>query len=102
MKMDIPLNILELLQIQFHKVIDSRVKDLMHKNGNVYPNLKEYNGKETYHAINGMYGGFSYYIEKKGNNYVLYCDSWSRICGGSGQKHKITINSFDLIDEGFV
>lgn len=70
--MDIPLNILELLQIQFHKVIDSRVKDLMHKNGNVYPNLKEYNGKETYHAINGMYGGFSYYIE--GNNYVLYCD----------------------------
>lgn len=65
MKMDIPLNILELLQIQFHKVIDSRVKDLMHKNGNVYPNLKEYNGKETYHAINGMYGGFSYYIEKR-------------------------------------
>lgn len=63
--MDIPLNILELLQIQFHKVIDSRVKDLMHKNGNVYPNLKEYNGKETYHAINGMYGGFSYYIEKR-------------------------------------
>lgn len=100
--MDIPSNILELLQIQLHKVIDSRVKDLMHKNGNVYPNLKEYNGEETYHAINGMYGGFSYYIEKEGNNYVLYCDSWSRICGGSGQKHKITINSFELIDEGFV
>lgn len=100
--MDIPSNILQLLEIQFHKVIDSRVKNLMHKNDNIYPDLKNYDGKKTYHAIVGMYRGFNYYIEQEGDNYVLYCDCWSRICGGSGQTHRITINSFELIDEGFV
>lgn len=100
--MNIPPNILQLLQIQFHKVIDSRVKNLMHENDNTYPILKDYDGKEIYHAIAGMYGGFNYYIKKEDNEYVLYCSSWSRICGGSGQTHRITINSFELIDEGFV
>lgn len=100
--MDIPQDILQLLQIQFHKVIDSRVKSLMNENNNTYPNLNDYDGKETYHPISGMYGGFSYYIKKEDNEYILYCSSWSRVCGGSGQKHKITVNSFELIEEGFV
>ncbi|CAO3647640.1 unnamed protein product [Cunninghamella blakesleeana] len=100
--MDIPQDTLQLLQVQFNEVIDSRVKELMEKDYNSYPDLKNYDGKEVYHAIGGMYGGFSYHIKKEGDEYILYCTSASRVCGGSGQTHRVTTSSYELIDEGFV
>ena len=35
-------------------------------------------------------------------DFVLDVDSWSRIVGGSGQHHIITVDKCELIDEGFV
>jgi hypothetical protein len=52
--------------------------------------------------IDGMYGGFSYWIELERDEPILHTKSWSRIVGGSGQYHIITPNGIRLIDEGFV
>lgn len=49
-----------------------------------------------------MFGGFSYTITYKDDHYELMTDSWCRVCGGSGQTHRITAKSAELIDEGFV
>ncbi len=46
----------------------------------------------------GMYGGFNMSIEVDG----LIVSSWSRVVGGSGQRHAITERGCELVEEGFV
>jgi hypothetical protein len=49
-----------------------------------------------------MYGGFSYWFELKNDELELISESWSRIAGGSGERHIINKNGCILVDEGFV
>jgi hypothetical protein len=45
-----------------------------------------------------MYGRFSYWWEEK----TLITESWRRIVGGSGKRHKIAAEGIELLEEGFV
>ncbi|WP_030263827.1 hypothetical protein [Streptomyces sp. NRRL B-24484] len=48
--------------------------------------------------IPGMYGGFNYRLEDES----LIVESWSRVVGGSGRRHRVTADGATLIAEGFV
>eukprot|EP01099_Mayorella_cantabrigiensis_P002225 TRINITY_DN1988_c0_g1_i1.p1 TRINITY_DN1988_c0_g1~~TRINITY_DN1988_c0_g1_i1.p1 ORF type:complete len:106 (-),score=28.29 TRINITY_DN1988_c0_g1_i1:125-442(-) len=105
--MSCPLDTLATLQKQFNSVIDQVVGDLMKKNGNEYPDLKKTNlvpnsEDRIYHAIAGYYGGFNYKLVKDEKEWWIDTESWSRVCGGSGIRHKITVNSVEVLEEGFV
>lgn len=39
---------------------------------------------------------------KKNDNPLLVTKSWCRIAGDSGQKHEISIEGCNLVEEGFV
>lgn len=52
--------------------------------------------------VPGMYGGFGYALRTDGDAAVLVSSSWSRVVGGSGQRHEITANGCMLVEEGFV
>ncbi|MBZ5790800.1 ankyrin repeat domain-containing protein [Burkholderia contaminans] len=53
-------------------------------------------------AVPGMYGGFDYALHADRDAALLVSSSWSRVAGGSGQRHDITANGCTLVDEGFV
>ncbi|MBN3747772.1 ankyrin repeat domain-containing protein [Burkholderia sp. Se-20373] len=53
-------------------------------------------------AVPGMYGGFDYALRTDGAAAVLVSKSWSRVVGGSGQRHEITAHGCTLVEEGFV
>jgi hypothetical protein len=55
-------------------------------------------GARAWFPIPGMYGGFSIALRR---NY-LDVESWSRVVGGSGQAHVITVEDTVLVAEGFV
>ena len=101
----------KLLNIQknFHAIIMKRAGDLVEKNHLVLPNisvlLSEEFDDEIYFAIPGMYGGFNFKLEwnsEKTEISALITESWSRVCGGSGQRHRCTEIGFTLEEEGFV
>lgn len=54
-------------------------------------------GTNLWFPIPGMYGGFS--IEMRRG--YLDVESWSRIVGGSGQAHVVTVEGPTLVAEGF-
>ena len=54
-----------------------------------------------YFSVAGMYGGFSYSLFDL-DGPTLITDSWSRIVGGSGERHHITANEVSLVERGFV
>ena len=47
-----------------------------------------------YVGIDGMYGGFQYTFDASEDVLKLIVESWSRIIGGSGQKHIVTPEGF--------
>lgn len=49
-----------------------------------------------------MYGGFSYRLAVQDQQVALITESWCRVVGGSGQRHKITDQGIELLEEGFV
>lgn len=49
--------------------------------------------------VPGMYGGFSYWGQLEGG---LIVESWSRLVGGSGERHQVTADGHVLVDRGFV
>ncbi len=59
-------------------------------------------GNESWFAVQGMYGGFSYSLVEAEQGPVLDVSSWSRIVGGSGKRYKISATSIELVEEGFV
>lgn len=54
--------------------------------------------QRLWYPVPGMYGGFS--IARREHH--LYVESWSRVAGGSGQAHVVTIAGAELVDSGFV
>lgn len=92
------------LEERFHALIQSRLeefgvplpKDLPHLEG-----LRATKQNPGWFDVDGMYGGFSYYLLSSESPAKLIVESWSRIIGGSGQRHLITQNSTELVEAGF-
>jgi hypothetical protein len=47
-----------------------------------------------------MYGGFLYRLDPAGERSSLDVESWCRVCGGSGQHHRITAAGSVLLEDG--
>lgn len=60
--------------------------------------LTELTEPRMFFPVPGMYGGFRYELD--GDSLVT--ESWSRVVGGSGRRHRITARSTELVAEGFV
>lgn len=58
--------------------------------------------ERPYLAVDGMYGGFTYWLEETGGGKQLIVESWSRVIEGSGLRHSITPAGVTLLDRGFV
>jgi hypothetical protein len=101
----VPAETLSLIQRHFHHVIVGREGGLVERHRLRLPELEpllELDGRKTWFAVPGMYGGFSYWLTGAGTDATLISESWSRIAGGSGQRHEITAAGSRMVEEGFV
>ncbi|KQT91217.1 hypothetical protein ASG60_21510 [Methylobacterium sp. Leaf469] len=103
----VPAGVLTTIQACFHDVIRGRAADLVDRARlrlpELAPLLEMPPGEEpTWFAVPGMYGGFAYELYSDGVESVLISTSWSRVVGGSGQKHEIMSSGSRLVEQGFV
>jgi hypothetical protein len=104
-KHDIPGQVLCDIQRHFHKVIRGRVDELVQKQALRLPELEillEFDRGNFWFPVPGMMGGFSFWLDADGPNAKLIAESWSRMVGGSGERHEITRDGSTLTEEGFV
>lgn len=97
----------EVLAIQghFHALIQSRAADLIREHNVSLPKLSHplpRSEDKGWFAVPGMYGGFSFWFDSDEARATLLVESWSRVVGGSGQRHAITPLGSTLTDQGFV
>jgi hypothetical protein len=93
------------IQSHFHEVIRGRIEEALPDNGLLLPELRpllELERPRMWFPVPGMYGGFSFWLESTGVAARLVSESWSRVEGGSGQRHEITSAGSRLVAEGFV
>jgi hypothetical protein len=101
----VPMGVLLKVQSHFHVVIRRRVDELVQEHQLQLPELEpllELDDAEMWFPVPGMYGGFSYRLETFGVNAKLVTESWCRVAGGSGQRHKINSRGRQLDAVGFV
>jgi hypothetical protein len=104
-KTQVPHDALQKIQQHFHEIIGGRIGELGVKAGLRLPELEpmlEIEQPRMWFPVPGMYGGFSYWLEGERENARLISESWCRVAGGSGQRHKITSQEGILVDEGFI
>jgi hypothetical protein len=97
----VPTDLLAALQKHFHEVIRGRVADLVDGEQLRLPELDvltELEKPEMWFGVPGMYGGFRYALDGA----ALVVESWIRVVGGSGERHRITADGAVLTDHGFV
>lgn len=84
---------------QLHALIRSRVAELADKVE--LPTMAEIKDGDDpfWFPVPGFYGGFSITVT---SDTELDVSSWCRVVGGSGQRHKVTPDAFELLEEGFV
>ena len=96
----------EQMQRYFHVVILGTAKDLVDEHElrlpELTPLLELEEGTSVHFSVPGMHGGFSYWLAGSEDRIKLVTESWCRVSEGSGQRHEITPNSCNLVDEGFV
>ena len=95
------------IQKHFHEVILGRICQMTPPPRNLsLPTLDETTptsgAKPAWLPVPGMHGGFSYWFDLAGEHPKLITESWSRVCGGSGQRHEIDASGSQLTAEGFV
>jgi hypothetical protein len=101
----VSLDELGLIEWHFHEVICGRADQLVLDEQLRLPELEpllELEMPTVYFPVPGMYGGFLYTLEAEGANPRLVVESWCRVAGGSGQRHVITADGFELVAEGFI
>jgi hypothetical protein len=101
----VPSEVLLKIQAHFHEVIRGRIDEPLPENGLRLPELEpllELKRPHMWFPVPGTYGGFSYWLESTGDAARLVSESWSRVEGGSGQRHEITSAGSRLVAEGFV
>ena len=59
-------------------------------------------GQPTWFPVDGMYGGFAFWLTWSEEQPTLHSRSWCRVVDGSGQYHVITPLEIRLIEQGFV
>ncbi len=99
------VGVLLTIQAHFHEVIRERAGKLVDQNQLRLPVLEpllELDRPEMWFPVPGMYGGFSFRLERVGVEAELVSESWCRIVDGSGQKHVVTSKGSTLVEEGFV
>ena len=105
LKHRVPHGVLLNIQSHFHEVIRGRIDRKLPDHGLRLPELEpllELDRPQMWFPVPGMYGGFSYRLESPGVEAKLISESWSRVVGGSGQRHEITSEGGRLVVEGFV
>ena len=101
----VPEDTLQAIERHFHEVIRGRAATLIDEHNLTLPKLATLLAdaeSKAWFPIPGMYGGFSYWLEGEGDQTKLVTSSWSRVVGGSGQRHEITAAGSRLVEEGFV
>jgi hypothetical protein len=96
---------LRAIEKHFHALIQERAGDLIIEHKVQLPRLAPPLGSESSKAwfpVPGMYGGFSYWLEDGSTPAKLMVESWCRVVSGSGERHEVTVDGYQLIDEGFV
>lgn len=104
-KHDVPPEVLAKVQTHFHTMVRERASQLIEKYALRLPELSvmlELETPDMSFPVPGMYGGFYYRLVAPGAEAKLVCESWSRVVGGSGQRHEITADGCTLVAEGFV
>jgi hypothetical protein len=105
LKYYVPHGVLLKIQSLFHGVIRDRIDRELPDHGLRLPELEpllELESPQMWFPVPGMYGGFSYRLETTGVEAKLISESWSRVVGGSGQRHEVTSVGSRLVEEGFV
>ncbi|WP_423382705.1 ankyrin repeat domain-containing protein [Burkholderia sp. LMG 32019] len=102
----VPDATLRAIQRYFHEMILGRIAHLR-VDALRLPELEpllelDAQAERMWFAVPGMYGGFDYALRTDGDAAMLVSASWSRVVGGSGQRHEITANGCTLVEEGFV
>lgn len=98
------LDLLLRIQQNFHKVIIGRINILPEWKYLRLPDLEvllENENSQMWFSVPGMYGGFNFELAFKSKTTKLISESWSRVAGGSGQRHEITSRGSKLVAEGF-
>ena len=93
------------IERNLHELMRLRAGNLIEEHGIVLPGLAapaDATDDPDWFPIPGMYGGFSYRWAAESAKPMLVVESWSRVVGGSGQRHHITADGCNLIEEGFV
>jgi hypothetical protein len=101
----VPLGVLLKIQSHFHAVIRGRCAELVDRYRLRLPELEpllEFDPPKVWFAVPGMYGGFAFSLASADVEAKLLVESWSRVVGGSGQRHEITASGSQLVAEGFV
>ncbi|GAA2818711.1 ankyrin repeat domain-containing protein [Nonomuraea rubra] len=97
----LPIETMRSIQRHFHALIHERAGDLITEQQLRLPELEtltEQRNPACWFAVPGMYGGFSYRLDRT----QLIVESWCRVVGGSGQRHVIDEHGARLVAEGFV
>lgn len=94
-----------MIERHFHALIRARAAEFTVEPVSPLPNLAALLAQaepKTWLPVNGMYGGFSYWLKGRGKNVKLVAESWCRVVAGSGQRHEITAEGSELVEDGFV
>jgi hypothetical protein len=102
---DVPHDVLSRIQVNFHGVILGRAAELVREHRLRLPELEpllELRETRMWFAVPGMYGGFSFELRLDEAEPCLVAESWCRVVGGSGQRHRVTAAGATLEEEGFI
>jgi hypothetical protein len=93
------------MQRHFHDVIRGRAGDLVAEHALRLPELEallEIMPPKLWFPVPGMYGGFGFWLDTLVEEPVVLAESWSRVVGGSGERHIISPHGSLLLAAGFV
>ncbi|MBF6329360.1 ankyrin repeat domain-containing protein [Nocardia transvalensis] len=93
------------LECQLHAVVAGRALRLMREARITPPQLgplTEARDPRMWFPVPGMYGGFQIVLVRGGDRAELDVQSWCRIVEGSGQRHRVRTDGFELVAAGFV
>jgi len=96
---------LSIIQGRFHELIRERAGSFGLSIDCELPVLQQplpQRGEPAWFPVPGMAGGFSFWADEYGPSLRLVTESWSRLVGGSGQRHQVDPEGICLLDEGFV
>lgn len=105
LRREVPRERLAALQMHLHALVRGRAEVMVTQHALRLPELEpllEMDEPAMWFPVPGMYGGFSFTLVGAGEAAILVCESWSRVVGGSGQRHEIDAQGIRLVEKGFV